>query len=175
MKKIKHLILCFTVNMVWLCVGIGMLGESAFADNTRVTYPNAINVEAGGRALIYSITFDRALNENLVAGLGIGNASTANSGPSTWVVPVYLNYYLMQDAGSLFITAGADILTSNSVYGMPASVGSLQFNSNSPILGTFGLGYEYRSDAQFLVRLAAYGLVSGNLAPWGGVTFGYSF
>jgi hypothetical protein len=143
--------------------------------NTRVTNPNAISFELGGRGLLYSVDFDRVLNENLAVGIGVGTVSTNNSTVGTGVIPVYGNYYFSESAGSLFATLGANLITNaGSLSGLNSNVGNVQF-TNSPIQLTFGLGYEYRSDPGFLVRVAAYGIYAGNVSPWGGFTIGYSF
>jgi hypothetical protein len=146
----------------------------AGASNTRVSNPSAIIFELGGRNLLYSIGYDRVLNENFSAGVGFGTLTT-NTNQSTSVIPVYVNYYFMQEAGSAYATAGADLLTNpTEISGSNSNASSLKF-TNSPILPHLGLGYEYRSDTGFLFRITAYGFVSSSVTPWGGVTFGYSF
>jgi hypothetical protein len=151
----------------------------ALAEPTRVTYPATLSAEIGGRAGLYSVNFDRVLNDDLAAGIGFGSLQAETSGvgnkQGSAVIPIYLNAYLMRDAGSLYLTAGASLLTSpDSIKGKTLTPGSLQFSS-SPFMAHFGLGYEYRSDVGYLVRLTAYGLVSQNIAPWGGISVGYSF
>jgi len=153
---------------------------SAQAAHTRVTNPNAFSAEFGGRGLLYSVGFDRVLNDNLVAGIAYGSVSLNNSQGlsadlSASMLPMYVNYYLTQDAGSFFATVGVNlILNASNAAGYTASVNSLEFSS-SPLMPTFGIGYEYRSDAGFLARLAAYGMVNKNFVPWGGISFGYSY
>jgi hypothetical protein len=152
----------------------------ALTNNTRASNPSALSLELGGRGLLYSLNFDRVLSDNLAAGFGIGTvtASLSNltaTSQSSPILPVYFNFYFMQDAGSLYVTGGADLLTSpSSVSGLTSSPGGLGFSS-SPILLTLGLGYEFRSDAGYLVRAAAYGVYGSSLVPWGGISFGYSF
>ncbi|MEO5969302.1 MAG: hypothetical protein ABIQ95_05195 [Bdellovibrionia bacterium] len=172
----KSLGLCFSL------MGLLFISNSAEAltNNTRATYPTAITLELGGRGFLYSINFDRVLNDNLAAGVGIGNV-TANSAAlpsisqSSMVIPVYFNYYFMPDAGSFYLTGGADLLTNaGSVSSLTSSPGGLNFSS-SPILLTVGVGYELRSDAGYLVRAAGYGIYGGSLIPWGGISFGSSF
>ncbi len=146
--------------------------------NTRVTNPNALSFELVGRGLLYSFAYDRVLNERLAAGVGVGSVSTTSVGGvsvSATVIPVYVNFYFSESAGSLFVTAGAALVASASTLAnLTSSAGSLQFSS-SPILPEAGLGYEYRSDPGYLFRIAAYGILGNSLIPWGGISFGYSF
>ena len=152
----------------------------ALTNNTRATNPLALSLELGGRGFLYSLNFDRVLNDNLAAGFGIGNvtansASLVSASQSSVVIPVYFNYYFMPDAGSFYVTGGADLVTNASgLSGFTSSPGGLSFSS-SPILLTFGIGYEFRSDSGYLVRATGYGIYGNSLIPWGGISFGYSF
>ena len=159
-------------------VGVG--SQPARAEHTRVTNPNAVSLELLGRGLLYGISFDRVVSDDLVAGASFGRVSLndlagndVNS--STTLIPVYMNYYFMREAGSAFITAGADlVLNSDEVKGRKAAYSGVEFSS-TPLLPTFGVGYENRSDAGFLFRVAAYGIIGNKLAPWLGFSMGFSF
>jgi hypothetical protein len=161
----------------------GFLGNRSIAgasNNVRATNPSAIHAEVGGRALLYSLSIDRVLNDDILVGIGLGTVTMNDllgnsSNLSATLVPVYLNYYFMREAGSLFATGGATLVTnSNAVSGLKTSTGGLQLSS-TPLLPTLGVGYEYRSDPGFLVRVAGYLVVGQNTVPWGGVSIGYSF
>jgi hypothetical protein len=179
MEKVSQSILVFG----YLFFGFWFPFSARFAEasnNIRATNPNAIHAEVGGRALLYSLSFDRVLSDDLLVGIGVGSVTMndrfgGTSGLSATLVPVYLNYYFMREAGSLFATAGASLVTNSSlVSGLTSSAGGLQLSS-SPLLPTLGLGYEYRSDPGFLVRLAGYLILGQNSVPWIGVSIGYSF
>jgi hypothetical protein len=143
----------------------------ARADNVRATNPQALSLEVLGRGLWYSVDFDYALGEDAVAGLGLGTISAG--GDTATTIPAYLSYYFAREAGSLFATAGATVLTRN-FNGRTTSAADLEFSS-SPVLPTFGAGYEYRSDAGLMFRLTGYGIVAKSVKPWVGFAFGYSF
>jgi hypothetical protein len=154
-----------------------LAAQASLAANVRVTNPNAFSGEALGRAGTFSFAYDRAMDEDLAAGIGFGWVSTQTqvgsvSANSVSSIPVYVNYYFTREQGSLFGTAGATILTSTTT-GLESSTGSI--NLNSSVLATFGLGYENRGDSGFLFRIAAYGLLGKELNPWGGFTLGYAF
>jgi len=146
-----------------------LLGSEAFAQHTRVTNPNTLAVEGLGRSLSYSIVFDRVLNDDMVAGIGYGTVLTAQ------MVPVYMNYYLNRDKGSIYGTVGATVITNGSTLaGQSSGTAGITYPANG-ILPNFGLGYESRGDSGFLFRVAAYGIVATTVIPWFGFTFGYSF
>lgn len=170
-KKIIFFILnCFVI-----------FSSTAKAEHTRVTNPNSIGVEVLGRGLLYGIQFDRVLNDDMAAGIAFGAIATKtaaglDSGRTASFIPVFMNYYFAREAGSIYLTAGATIVTNaNDLNGLSANMGNLTFTS-SAVLGTVGVGYESRSDNGFLFRVCAYGIIGGStIVPWGGATFGFAF
>lgn len=153
----------------------------ARAEHTRVTNPNAVSLEVFGRGLLYSISFDRVMSDDLVAGVGFGRApldemNGEDANASTSLVPVYMNYYFMREANAAFVTAGATLVVNNDdAKNRKATYSGVEFGSSMPLLPNFGAGFESRSDAGFLFRVAAYGVIGKNIAPWFGFTLGYSF
>ena len=151
----------------------------ARAENTRVTYPDAVSVEALGRGLTFSAQYDRVISGNLAAGAGFGRATVdlggGASGPTVTTIPFYVNWYLQPDRGTLFATAGGTIVSdSSAIQGLKAKFSDVRF-SDSPLLGTFGIGYENRGENGFLFRVNVYGIVGATLVPWVGFTLGHSF
>lgn len=171
-------------TLMLLAIALSLVAFSAAraaqAEHVRVTNPNAASVELLGRGMLYTVNFDRVVTDDLVAGVGFGTTSLRDlndndSGFSTALIPVYANYYFMRDGNSLFATAGAAILTnSGAANGRKATFSGVEFNS-TPVIPQFGVGFESRSDAGFLFRATAYGIVSKNIRPWFGFTLGYSF
>ncbi len=161
----------------------GMLGAAAMllslsmahAEHTRVTYPSVLGVEVLGRGLVYSVFFDRALDDQLVAGIGFGHVklTSPSKTDTVTVIPVYANYYFAREAGSLFASGGVTVATAD-VDNLKSNTSGVEFGS-APIVPTVGLGYENRSDAKFLFRMAAYALVAENVRPWVGFSLGYAF
>ena len=157
-----------------------LIQSTAHAANIRMSNPNDISIELGGRALLYSLNYGRTLSENLSLGIGYGGVATNNPDgtPSTAtsaLIPAYLSLYLAQDMSSPFITLGGNLVTNSGVLiGQNTSVGGLKFAA-SPIILTFGLGYEYRGYNGLMIRLTAYGLYSSAFFPWAGLSFGYAF
>jgi hypothetical protein len=158
---------------------VSVLGQSALAAHTRVTNPNAISFELLGRGLLYSVSYDRVLNDELAAGFGYGGVTTKvgdmSANQTASMIPAYINYYLAADQGSVYATAGAVLIANSSTaQGKSASVSGIDFTSQS-VIPQFGLGYENRGDSGFLFRVTAYGMIANKFAPWAGFTFGYSF
>lgn len=158
-----------------------MAVPSVFAEHTRVTNPNALSVEGLGKALMWSVQYDRMFNDDLAAGFGFGTvglnltANGASSGLSTSVVPIYMHYYFVRDSGSPFAMLGATVvLNSTAADGLTSNTGGLQFSS-SPVIPEIGLGYEVRTDAGAFFRATAYGMFGRSFSPWFGATFGTSF
>src|SRR6185437_16284969 len=103
----------------------------AHAEDTRVTNPNALSVEILGRGGMYSIDFDRVLDEHLVAGLGFGSVSTqtrsgASNATDATLIPVYVNYNFTPDQGSFYATGGATVVSDSSdVDGLQSTPGGI--------------------------------------------------
>lgn len=165
----------FTGVVLWAVAtaGLGVLNV-ARAEHTRVTNPSAFGLELLGRGIGYTIFFDRVLDDDLVAGIGYGTASVSGQATSARLIPAYFNYYLARQQGSLYVTAGATmVMNSGDVQGGSTSIGGITINSG--VLPTFGVGYENRSDAGYLFRVAGYGMIAESFSPWAGFSLGYSF
>ena len=141
---------------------------NAGASSTRPTYPTVIGFEALGRASSASIFFDRMFDENFAAGVGYGG------GPIS-MVPVYANYYLSAEQGSLYVTGGVSlVLDLNSVRGKESPAAG--WNVTESVIPVLGAGYENRSDQSFLFRATGYmAYTNKKFEPWGGVSLGYAF
>lgn len=149
-------------------------------EHVRVTNPNSIGVELLGRGMLFSITYDRVVNDDIVAGAGVGSTSLrtlgdADTGLRTGLIPIYVNYYFMREGGSPFATLGANIVTNSSgANGLKSTFSGMEFGSRA-VQATFGVGYENRNDAGFLFRVSVYGIYAQTLSPWAGLTLGYCF
>lgn len=169
------------VWMMAFAFGVATATSVGASEHTRVTVPDALSVELLGRGLLWSVNYDRVLSDDLAAGFGFGTTGTktvvsgVDTNTSAKVVPFYVNYYFMREQGSPFVTGGADILLNASeVKTYKSSVGNVEFNSNT-VLPNFGVGYENRSEAGFMIRAAVYGVIAKDFNPWFGFTFGYAW
>jgi hypothetical protein len=129
------------------------------------TRPNAFTVDLFGRALLYSVNFDRQITDYFSLGVGISSwdASQRWTGFQSWVtvVPLYANFYFSPNASRGFLSAGADLIKVSE----PGFSGNTF--ENSGVAGTVGAGYEFREQSGFLVRLAGYLIIgrSTELSP----------
>jgi len=165
-----------TLGFILISMGLSSAGR---AEHTRVTYPGALSVEGLGRGGLYAIQYDQVFSDELAAGIGIGSVGLKNNlgvdtNTSVTVVPLYVNYYFQRDAGSFFATGGASLLMGDQLESLNTKVGNIELPDSS-ILPTVGLGFETRTDNRLLLRITGYLLVADQLAPWGGLTLGYTF
>lgn len=135
--------------------------------------PNAITLEFLGRALAYSLNYDRAFTEHITVGLGISSWQESwrwSQYQSTVVVlPVYMNYYFSEKMGRGFASAGVDFIHVSQTANNDNSF------MNNGAAATLGAGYETRDRSGFLLRIGFY-LVAGQpveLSP--AVDIGYAF
>jgi len=162
-----------------VCAAFSLWAAPARAEATRLTNPTTLYLEMGGRALGYGAGFDRVMSDNLSVGLSFGMTPTQdlndnNANKSALVIPAYLNYYLEDDASTMFFTAGASLVASD-VKGLEAKYSGIQF-PDSIVLPTIGWGYESRGDmGAFMFRISAYAIVAHRVMPWAGFNFGYAF
>lgn len=166
--------LLFLLLSVWASIPV------ARAEHTRVTNPNAVTLELFGKGMLWSVQYDRALSDDLVAGLGWGGvpvkfANDTDANIRATLIPAYMSYYFFRDQGSPMVTAGVTLVNNTSeVKTLKSNPGGLRFSS-SAALPTIGVGYENRGDSGFLFRVNAYGILGDNFVPWFGFTFGYAF
>lgn len=170
--KLKYLVL--------MALGFMAAAPLARAEATRMTNPNSVNVEIFGKSLRYGLGYDRAVNDDLAVGFEIGSvnmnsdADVETTQNATMVSP-FVNYYFQRDQSSVYVTAGAALVTNvNSVKDLKTGLGGLKLSGNA-LVPQFGIGYENRGDSGFLFRMAFYGMIDRNVIPWVGFTLGYAF
>jgi hypothetical protein len=171
-KSIAALALCFGISLM-------AFATTASADDARPLNPNSVNVEILGKGFLYTVNYDRALTEDIFAGIGFGTVGLNNPDGSSANVtadmfPVYLGYYFIREHGTPFLEVGASAITSNNVKNLVTNLGGMTFSS-SQLLPFAGLGYEERTDYNFLFRVTGYAMCGQNVKPWFGATFGYAF
>lgn len=170
----------FAAVAVLLCTSVISSRAQADGEPTRPTNPNAVSLEVMGRTTRWSVNYDRAVNDDFVAGVGFGNSLVDNSdgtdaGITANMIPLYLNYYLWREAGSIYGSAGVNfVLNPRDIDQKEAALSNLKY-SKSGVIPVIGVGYENRGEYGFLFRLAGYVLIDRNVAPWLGVSFGYAF
>lgn len=125
---------------------------------------SSFTIEAFGRGLLYSLSYDHLVSRNVALGIYATSAGFFGLGG-------YSNYYLLTDIHRPFLTVGAGYIFTP----RDKQQGS-QMRMDGAVF-TPGAGYEFRTDMGILLRLTAYGLVekSRGFVPWGGASFGWTF
>jgi hypothetical protein len=144
--------------------------EAKEAINSR---KNSASLEIFGRALLYSLNFDRAISDHVTLGLGISSwdasAHWANYSAAITVLPFYANYYFSDSQSRGFISLGADLIKASQ------SGPNNETFENSGAAAVLGGGYEYRDLSGFLIRLGAYLIVGRSIDLNPSVSIGIAF
>ncbi len=186
--------------VVVLCAISLLFTQSSFAqDQQSVGVPtsrpqatqtqNAIFIELGGNAVLYSLNYDRLLGQDYgfrvgFGYLGVSSGSQNNDGTSAsaslLIIPATLNYFLASHSdgkvGSSKFELGAGIvLVDLSANVSGGGIGNAF--SKSGFGGTATIGYRYQPyDGGVLFRIA-FTPVFGSVGflPWAGISFGFTF
>ena len=150
------------------CIAVGFfLPQNSLMAGSRKDVPNEVNLELGGKCLIYSFSYQRMLAEPF--GLEVGASLLGGSEESVVFFTVGGKFYFIQGNASPYIGGGIVVVT--------ASTGSGPFDlSGSATYGYVCPGFEYRSEGGFLVRGTVYALIAeGGFFVWPGLTVGIAF
>lgn len=131
---------------------------------------NNLSLELLGRGGLYSFNYDYMLNDDLAVGGGIASysISAGTAKASTWILPVYANYYVNQGKHRFFGTGGANLIL------VSGQIDDSNQVKGSGLAGVLGAGYEYKSDDGFLFRAAPYLMIGKISGGWLGFSLGYS-
>jgi hypothetical protein len=160
------------------------LSSTAAADAQQPRAParNAVYFEFGGNALYYSLNYDRRLQDNLTARIGVMYASAEGQDISgnrvdvgVALIPLMMN--LLVGGGSSRLELGA-----GPVFGL-ASGEAETLDEGNVSLSAFGLGaftatvgYRYQPvRGGFVFRAALVPFLSDGANLWGGISLGYAF
>jgi len=155
-----------------VCVVVGFfLPENNLLAGSRKDVPNEVNIELGGKCLLYSFSYQRMLTEPFGLEVGVSVLGGGSSGGSSSILFFTGGgkLYFLQGNASPYIGAGFVALT--------ASTGSGPFSSSaSESYGYVSPGFEYRSEGGFLFRGSVYALIAnGGFFIWPGLTLGIAF
>lgn len=135
--------------------------------------PNVLSIELLGRALVYSLDYDRAISSHVTLGLGISSWQASawwnNYTATVTVVPVYLNFYFSESPSRGYLTGGADWISVTQ-----SGNNSNVFNNNG-VAAVFGGGYESRSNEGFIFRASIYVIAGQSISVQPALSLGYAF
>jgi hypothetical protein len=168
--------------------------EAATPSTTAVAAPaartahNSIYIELAGNGGIYTVNYDRLVNEHFSvrAGLGYmalgasasstsgGTTTTASASVSMLAIPVIANFLLGNANHKLELGGG---LTLFKMTGTSSTFDGVASGTAFAPVGTLVAGYRYvPADGGFTFRIGFTPLVSTeDFMPWGGISFGYLF
>lgn len=146
---------------------------------------NVVAFELLGRGLLYGVSYDRMISENVALGMGYSNWSAGSQDfrINFNIIPVYANYYFQPGSHRGYISGGAELISAKWDFDSSISTtytdafGNKRTNAGaaSGVAPIVGGGYEYRGDGGFLFRATGYLLVAAKTQPWFGLTFGGAF
>ena len=125
------------VSLVMVAAFI-LLPIAAFG-GIRDEKPNLIGGELGGKALIYSLSYERYFFNRV--GIGVGAMGFAVSEGGVGLFPIYLSLIPVGDRHGLYISAGADYANASN-----------WDEVSGTWLGIYSIGYQYQSYSGFFVR-----------------------
>jgi hypothetical protein len=137
--------------------------------------PNTVSLELFGRALLYSLDFDRAITSHITLGVGVSYWHQSDwwqdYSANVTVVPVYMNYYFSESPRRGYVSVGADWITVSNNGGSDEN----DTFTNSGVAAVVGGGYEYRDNSNFFMRIGGYLIIgrSTELSP--SVNLGFAF
>jgi hypothetical protein len=124
--------------------------------------------EVLGRALVYSVNYERMLGARFGAGAAV--AFWGNDDENLTLVPLYLSFTPVGRRHALYVAAGATLGTSN----IPLFTTSTQREGFA--FGTATAGYQFRSSGGYIIRPVVHFLYGRNsVIVWPGVTIGRTF
>jgi hypothetical protein len=156
----KIIIFCITFIL------FSMLSINAAQAQSRTTLPNDFGFEFLGKALGYSLSYQRMVTSYL--GLQAGLSALGEDEDTIVFLPFGGQFYFISKNGSPLLTGGIVVLTGD--------IDTDLVLIESTTYGYAGLGFEYRTERGFLFRGTIYGLFTGDDSLiWPGVHVGYAF
>jgi hypothetical protein len=129
---------------------------------------NLLGGEVLGRAMVYSVNYERTLGARFGAGAGV--AFWGNGEENLTLIPLYLSSTPVGRTHALYVAAGATIGTSN----IPLFTPSTQREGFA--FGTATAGYQFRSSRGYIIRPVVHFIYGHNSGIfWPGVTIGRTF
>ncbi len=145
---------------------------------------NSFYIELGGSGAIYSLNYERFVQDDFTLRIGVGyisltgaqiNGATVTADVSLLTIPVTASY-LGIGSGNHRLELGAGAVFAK-ITGSSSSGSAKAFGSSTGLVGTAIAGYRYaRPQGGFTFRAAFTPLFGeGGFQPWAGVAFGLGF
>jgi hypothetical protein len=134
---------------------------------------NSIFAELAGAGVAISVNYDRIVNDYFSVRAGLGVAPGHDNKGATATIPLIGNLLLGNDNPKFEAGAGFCIFAAQAYQDQPANFVLHVGYRYAPAEG----GFNFRAGAELLAAIGGKGYKDTlpNLAPWGGVSFGYGF
>lgn len=171
---VVHLAICASL--------LAAAGPSAAGAQGAPPAPNAVYLELGGNALLYSINYDRRFRDNISGRAGLmfmtisGTAETGEAADvNIALVPLMANLLVGDGNGRLELGAGPLIgLAGGDVQDVEGNDFEFSGVGLAGVTTTFGYRYQ-RPTGGFLFRASLVPYYSGGPQLWGGLSAGWAF
>ncbi len=153
---------------------LGLAAERTYAQQAPAA-PNALYVELGGNAGIWSLNYERNLGNGFALRAGGGYVSVTGDGFDTskvtlLMIPLTASY--LSGAGPHYFEVGGGV-----IFIQASASSDTTFASGSGVAATGIAGYRYGNPlGGFLFRAGFTPLIgSGGFLPWFGASLGFSY
>lgn len=136
MRKLILFFLCLVI-----LVPAAAYGQAESSPLIRVQRPNLVGGELGGRALLYSLNYERFLGPKVALGAGFMGFGVEEGG--VFLIPMYVTFVPVGNVHALYLSGG---------YTWAAVSNWDEVESSG--YGTAAIGYLYQSETGFFVRPA---------------------
>ena len=157
-------------SLAFVCATLSLTTQPVSAQEiTRERLKHDVGIELLGKAALYCFNYQYTVNRQigLEAGLGAFGGGTGEGNATVLFFPLGAKFYLIPKDGSLYLTAGATLVSAGTDSGPFDDTGGYGYG---------GLGFEFRSETGFTFRGTAYALFSGEgFFIWPGLTLAYAF
>ena len=134
---------------------------------SRAEKPNDFTLELGGRCIIYALSYQRIMSEQI--GLEIGASMIGGTGGSVIFLSGGARFYLMKKNATPCLAGGIVFITA------ATSAGPFSDDSESGVYFYASPGFEYRTSGGFLLRASVNFLIEEGFFVWPGLTLGIAF
>jgi hypothetical protein len=134
---------------------------------SRAEKPNDFTLELGGRCIIYVLSYQRIMSEQI--GLEIGASMIGGTDASVIFLSGGARFYLMKKNATPCLAGGIVFITA------ATGAGPFSADSESGVYFYASPGFEYRTSGGFLLRASVNFLIREGFFVWPGLTLGVAF
>ena len=160
----RKLIFCFLCLIV-IAAPLTAFGQTGDVPLMRAVRPNLVGGELGGRAILYSLNYERFVTPKVGIGAGLMGIGVSEGG--VFLIPLYVSFTPIGNVHSLYLSGGYTIAgAAADEWGTVESTG----------FGTAAIGYLYHSEGGFYVKPTITLLfIEDNFLALPGIALGGSF